>query len=399
MRADVWWQELHDTGYWLQFPQQSAEIMQGLTTGIAVDFTGDRVKARLSPNLPVSATDADKITAGIAADVAGGKKAGPFDRMPFSNFVCSPIGCVPKKNSHKIRIIHHLSWPRHGSSASVNQMTRDEYCRLGSFDDAANAVRRIGRYCYLIKLDVEAAYKQVPVRPEDWHLLGFVWQRKFYYERTLPFGLKSSCRKWELYASALHFFFHARFGIDAVIHYIDDFLFVVESESDAHRVLADALALCARLGVPMSVDKTEGPCQSLTFLGIQLDTVNMRASVPADKMERIQQLLATWAGKTTATISELQSLTGVLNDACQVVRPGRTFLRRIIDFIKEAQATSASRTHAINRSVRADVDWWRQFVASWNGTSLLYQLEWTHHELLEIYSDACQTGFGAKFGS
>ena len=98
----------------------------------------------------------------------------------------------------------------------------------------------------------------------------------------------------------------------------------------------------------MSADKTEGPCQSLTFLGIQLDTANMRVSVPAT-LERIQQLLQTWAGKTTATLTELQSLTGVLNDVCQVVRPGRTFLRRLIDSIK-ARATSARHTHAINMS-------------------------------------------------
>jgi hypothetical protein len=110
----------------------------------------------------------------IEADVVAGKKAGPLAEKPCEFFVVSPIGAVPKKDSGKIRVIHHLSFPFHG--ASINEDIIDERCEMASFDRAAEAVRTLGFFCWLIKLDVEAAYKQIPVRRGDWHLLGFIWQ-------------------------------------------------------------------------------------------------------------------------------------------------------------------------------------------------------------------------------
>ena len=98
---------------------------------------------------------------------------------------------------------------------------------------------------------------------------------KYYYERVLPFGLKSSCRLWELYAAALHFFFERVLGIGVVIHYIDDFLFVVQTKCEADRCLRAALRLGKTLGIPMAAEKTEGPTTCLTFLGIELDAARM----------------------------------------------------------------------------------------------------------------------------
>jgi len=102
----------------------------------------------------------------------------------------SPIRAVPKKNSTKVRVIHDLSFPKRGDS--VNAGILDGSINIASFGHAARAVRIAGRGCLLIKLDVEAAYKQIPVRKEDWHLLGFRWQGEFFYERVLPFGLRAS---------------------------------------------------------------------------------------------------------------------------------------------------------------------------------------------------------------
>ena len=114
---------------------------------------------------------------------------------------------------------------------------------IDSFDKAVEAVVELGRGCLLIKLDVEAAYKQIAVRPEDWHLLGFKWLDKYYYERVLPFGLRSSCRLWDVFATALHYMFERHLGIEVVIHYVDDFLFVVSlSHEDAESKLKLALS-------------------------------------------------------------------------------------------------------------------------------------------------------------
>ena len=394
----AWTTMLHQHGYDVLQPRATREIIAGLTSGVDIGFVGDRATSRSCANLKSALQDpaVERMVTGIIdADVALGRKAGPFTHPPFEVFSISPIGAVMKGGSwDDIRVIHHLSYPHGGDSINMN--TADEYVRLGSVDRACDLVVRCGRGCFLIKIDVKDAYKLVPVRPQDWHLLGFRWRGKYYYERTLPFGLKSSCRLWELYATALHHFFERALSRRCVVHYIDDFLFVIEQLGDARAALTTALALCETLGVPISASKTEGPSTALTFLGIRLDTQAMRISLDDGKLAKLRSLLTDWEGRRTATKKELQSLCGVLCFACKVVRPGRSFLRRIITHMTGMGAAAGSRP--IPDSVRLDVRWWADHAATWNGHSMLYEAEWRQAPLIELYTDACEDGYGAKFG-
>jgi hypothetical protein len=406
-------------------PDLYQRILDGIEFGVPVDYKGDRSIPRFGRNPTIPDEYVPKVSAVIASDVAAGKKAGPFDSQPFPVMCVSPIGAVPKHGSSKVRVIHNLSYPFHGDS--VNEGIVEEDLTLGSFGQAAQAVREMGVGCHLIKLDVEAAYKQVPVRREDWPLLGFKWQEQWYYERVLPFGLRSSCRLWELYAAALHFLVQEILpmrGPRRTIHYVDDFLFVVQGEKAiADQLLVDALALCDDLGLPMAADKTIGPVTELTFLGLELDTQRMEARLSDERRESLQQLMLAWGRKkeeaaeqrksrgrqtrswtqpepAAASVHELQSLAGKLNFACIVVRPGRHYLRRIINHTARVAAISPSRSarFPISAAVWADIEWWRDFLDEWNGVSLLYEREWTDAPLIELYTDACNVGYGARFG-
>jgi len=192
---------LTSSGYSADYPEETKRMLEGLMRGVCIDFTGNRNVSRKCDNLRITKVDEEKVNAVIEADCIANKKAGPFDQQPFKHFSCSPIGAVPKRELGKIRVIHHLSFPRGGDS--INASTAEIHHSLGTFDQATAYMIELCPGCWLIKLDVEAAYKQIPVRPEDWPLLGFKWKGKWYYERVLPFGLRSSCRLWELYATAL----------------------------------------------------------------------------------------------------------------------------------------------------------------------------------------------------
>ena len=307
-----------------------------------------------------------------------------------------------------ICVIHHLSFPVGGDSINAN--IGDKELVLGRFDHACDAIRKLGVACLLIKLDVEAAYKQVPVRREDRALLGLQWEGKYYFELTLPFGLKSSGYRWEWYAAALHYFFEHHVGVELVIHYVDDFLFVVADHTLGERVKAEALALCKTLGVPMAEKKAEGPVTCLTFLGVELNTVTMTATLPAKKLARLRQLLMDWDTKSDCSIHDLQSLTGMLRWAANVVRPGRAWLRRLIalttHWCRERGATDArgEQMHALPPEAKQDIRWWRKCIAQYNGVSLLYELEWQTAITMELYTDACYEqgqggGYGAHWGN
>ena len=44
----------------------------------------------------------------------------------------------------------------------------------------------------LAKMDIEGAYRIIPVHPEDRGLLGVKWKRALFFDECLPFGLRSA---------------------------------------------------------------------------------------------------------------------------------------------------------------------------------------------------------------
>ena len=53
--------------------------------------------------------------------------------------------------------------------------------------------------------------------------------------------------------------------------------------------LGTALKLCEELGVPIAAHKTEGPSTVITFLGIEVDTVDRVLRLPEEKLQRLQR--------------------------------------------------------------------------------------------------------------
>jgi len=83
------------------------------------------------------------------------------------------------------------------------------------------------------------------------------------------------------------------------------------------------------LGISLALEKVEGPSDVFTFLGITLDTKNMMVRLPADKLQIIYNLLATWLRKRSARKREILSLVGLLQHATKVVKPGCTFSQNV----------------------------------------------------------------------
>ncbi len=124
-------------------------------------------------------------------------------------------------------------------------------------------------------------------------------------------------------------------GVHQVYHYLDDFVTQGPPSSDVCSWnLALILDVCKELGVPLAVEKVEGPTSTITFLGIEIDTMAGVLRLPQDKLQRLLSMLQEWDGKKSCTRKELQSLVGSLQHACTVVKPGRAFLRRMIDLLR-----------------------------------------------------------------
>jgi len=73
------------------------------------------------------------------------------------------------------------------------------------------------------KLDIKAAFQNIPVNPSDWELLGMKWQGLYFFDMVLPFGLGSAPFLFDQFYSALEWIIQKKLHIPKVIHILDDF--------------------------------------------------------------------------------------------------------------------------------------------------------------------------------
>ena len=206
---------------------------------------------------------------------------------------------------------------------------RFHYCTI---DSAAAILNTLGPGALMGKMDLKNAFRLPPVRRLDWHLLGIFWHNHWYLDKCLPFGLRSSPSLFNQLAEALEWILIHNYGIANLIHYLDDFFMAGSPHSqECHNNMSFMASLCARVNAPLKAEKTEGPTTTLTFLGIELNSATMTASISADRKEELIHTLRRTLASCTCTKRTLLSLIGKLSFACKVVPPGRIFLRRLID--------------------------------------------------------------------
>ena len=128
----------------------------------------------------------------------------------------------------------------------------------------------------------------------------------------------------------------------------------------------------------------------MELLGIELDSVTQEARISSAR-------LSSWLSRASCTKRQLQSLIRKLNFVCLVCRPGRTFLRRMINLLSSARYPS----HHIrlNKGFLKDITWWMTFINDWNGRSLFYEDRWLSSDCVHLSTDASSTSFGGLFGN
>jgi hypothetical protein len=366
--------------------------------GANLGFSGNKSLSQTCTNLKsafTSPSTTSALSADIAAQVANGRTYGPFVEPPFPNFRCSPLGAATRKRSTKIRRIHHLSWP---DGESVNDGIPDSEASI-TYDMINRAISDLaasGHGSLMIKLDLESAFRHIPVRPADWHLLGFIWEDKLFHDVVLGFGCRSAPYIFNLFGEALHWIMQRHLPA-RIRHYLDDFLkiFLPETATESvHHALEWSLALGTQLGLRFQPSKIEGPSTKLEFLGLELDSEAMEVRLPSEKLGYLLELLSSWNSMTTCTQPELEELTGFLQFTSQVIPTSRAFLRGLYDF--SAGFTSRFSRRHISKAARRDIDWWRRFAADWNGMRFISP----SRETLHIYTDAAGTkGLGGHFGN
>ena len=318
----------------------------------------------------------------LAKECSEGRVLGPLDPSLYPVVHTSRFGVIPKGSTGKWRLIVDMSAPE---GASVNDGVSESVCSLSyvGVKDAAAGIRRLGAGALLAKIDIKSAYRNVPIHPDDRWLMGMIWGDALFIDTALPFGLRSAPKIFTALADAAEWIVR-RAGVNFAIHYLDDFLIIgAPASSECRAALQIVLDVFSKLGLPLAVEKLDGPTTCLEFLGFELDSRLLEIRLPLRKLTELQLLIRQWVGRKLCTQKELESFIGKLAYAAKVVQPGKTFMRRMFELLGGAR-----RSHhhiRLNTSFQSDVLWWDAFLESWNGISMIHSGQ---QPSIHIWTDA-----------
>ena len=343
-------------------------VLSYLTVGVPVGYVGE-LSFDVVENWPSTEKYKEGVHEHVMTHLRSGAIEGPVDTEHFPHKI-SPLGAFPKKNSEKTRVIHDLSFP---PGKSVNDGISGEECSV-TYSTVLDAVELCKKYPtpWLAKYDIKDAYMHCAVKRSDRHLLGFKWYDEngdlvVYRQSSIPFGMRSSCRAFTDIAECLMFMCKKNGAADDSLFYLDDAITICGNKMECEKSIRVMVDTAEKAGFVVQDAKTVGPARKITFLGIEIDSINAQLKIPHEKLLEVRQELSMWLDKVSCTKRELLSILGVLQYCAKVVRDGRKFVGRLIQKSKEGKNLH-SRVYLCGET-KKDIRWWHKCMCNHNGVS------------------------------
>lgn len=347
----------------------------------------------ISPNLKSALLAPDTMNEKLQEDLKRNRVIEVYPSLPF---LSSPLGFTPKHDGG-LRRIHHLSHPRGtsvndyilGSSSSLNYVT---------FQTILASIVTAGRGSIIMKRDIEAAFRNVPLAPHVQWLLGFSWEGRYYKEACLPFGLSTAPFIFNLFAEALHWIIQSFLHWPFLHHFLDDFINIIPERlatpAYIQRTSDEYIRLTEILGIPRN-DKKDMVGTVVPILGIEVDTTKFEARLPQDKLRRAIALTQEAMQGRSMSLATAQKLAGYLSFCALVVRLGWVFMRHIWTFLASFPHRASKHTRRrVPLDVQHDLQWWYNLLPTFNGTLFFTGIS---RETAHLYTDASGIGMGGFF--
>ena len=192
---------------------KSQFLVNGFKNGFDLGYRGPDDVTIKSPNLRLEVGDEVDLWNKVMKEVGEKRYAGPYreHQLPFTNFVQSPIGLVPKDNGRSMRLIFHLSYPKTKFSTSINANTPKEFCKV-NYPDFGEAVRlclQAGKFSFAGKSDMKSAFRNLGISRKFWKFLvlkarsPFDGEWYYFYDKALPFGSSVSCFLFQEFSNSI----------------------------------------------------------------------------------------------------------------------------------------------------------------------------------------------------
>ncbi len=266
-------------GAWLALPSPSRWLLRTIRLGYAIQFARRPPKFRGIRFTSVKAADSPVLRAEIAVLLA--KDAiEPVPPADMGSGLFSPYFIVPKKGGG-IRPILDLR--------VLNRALHKLPFKMLTQKRIFGCVRPLD---WFAAIDLKEAY---------FHVSRVMHISRAYQYRVLPFGLSLSPRVFTKVVEAALVPLRER-GV-RILNYFDNWLILAQSrrQLSAHRDLV--LKHLSLLGLRVNWEKSKlVPTQRISFLGMELDSVNQTARLTQERAQSVLNCFKTLSGRTAVPL-------------------------------------------------------------------------------------------------
>ena len=336
-------------------PSETKFLIEGFRSGFSLGYQGPKTRKDTSNNIPFTVGNHLEMWKKIMKEVQVGRMAGPFDQIPFENYVQSPIGLVPKAGN-QTRLIFHLSYKFPNGNKSINYWTPAESCTV-KYNDIDHTIGNCLHWIelageqfdriYFLKTDLKSTFHVLPGHRDEYFLLILKANNpetnkiQYFVDKSMPFGASMSCHNFQRFSDALKHLVQELKGIrQTITNYLDDFLFLHYLRQICNELLRGFLEVCELIRFPVAIEKTMWATEIIEFLGVLLNGRKCTICIPADKVTKALNQIQQITHRKRTTIKTLQQVTGTLNFLTRAIVPGHTFTRRIYSKFAQKSFTS-----------------------------------------------------------
>ena len=165
---------------------------------------------------------------------------------------------------------------------------------------------------WMVSLDLQDAYLQVPVHPSSRHYLRFCVGDSVLQFRALCFGLSTAPQVFTRVMAPVSAIMH-RYDF-RILRYLDDWLVLGSSFQEIVRARDFLLWLCQELGVRVNLSKSSlDPAQTLDYLGMRLLMRPLKVFPTTKRVQKLSSLLLEFASCPQQPLSLWRQLLGVMS--------------------------------------------------------------------------------------
>ena len=268
----------------------------------------------------------------------------------------------------------------------LNEFVIYEHFKMEGFQVVKNMMIKNDFMC---KIDLKDAYFCIPIHQIHRKFLRFNWGGQLLQYTSLPFGLAVGPRLFTKIMKPIIAFLR-RMGIRLII-YLDNILLLNQSKEGLMKDRDSLIWLLHNLGWLINWKKSVlQPKQTIEFLGLKVDSIEMSVYLPQDKIQSIKMKCQNAIKSDHITIQELASLVGSLNATVEAVIPASLYVRELQMYKTKCLVKENNYKNKITLSQECitEISWWIQQLEVWNGKQII-----TQEPDLVIETDASTMGW------